>query len=174
MSTALRDVKRDIEAFTVRVRGWTDTLPIFGFEVTNIQRRTARRLAIEYVERIRKGIAVDLDKQEMSETGKLLGQMLGDRLSNYAGTDLRQKPRELSATPKVVISPEGGVSVSRAQTFAGLALEKGEFGAFLDEIKTQINQGPIDVELPPDILVKSYLVRTYRDRKSKLPTFRKA
>jgi hypothetical protein len=164
--SALLEITKKIETFTMKLRDWTDTLPIFSFEVTNIQRRTARKQAIEYAERIRKKIAADLHEQKGEAS---MGSILRDVLKISTGTDLRGDQRQTS-TPSIVISPDGEVTVIRTQTFMGILLDGNEFNASLDKIKEAINQDPIDVETPPNILVKTYLVKIYHFRMKKLPT----
>jgi hypothetical protein len=174
MTTLLQDIKKSIDGFTRKVRNWTNTLPIFNFEVTVIQRRTTRRLAIEYIERVRNETATKLGREKGAETGRLIGRLAGDLFSKYVGMPLWQKTETLPSTPWVVISPEGEVSVSRSRAFAGIPLDENEFHACLDEIKKHINEDQIDTEAPPDLVAKGYLVEVHRTRLSKLPTFGKA
>jgi len=172
LSTALQDIRKKIDAYTLMVRNWTDTLPIFKFEVTVIQRRTARRLVIEYLDRKRSEIATILNKKRSEEDGGLIVGMIVDTASAATRTNLR--PKTSPSTPLVVISADGELSVSRSQVLVGMPLDETKFYACLDEIKKHINEDPIDAEAPPDIVAKSFLVEVYRTRSSNLPTFRKA
>ena len=175
MSTALQEIRKDIDAFKLIVRDWTSTLPIFNAEVKNIQRRTARRFAIEYINEVDRKVSAKVREADAAETYAANGRVLRNVIINMGWGWNVQPDGRSPAQVMIILSPRGEVAVTRATLNRdGVLISPADFHARLDEIKRRIGVEPIDIDMPSDLLVQEYLVQVYRKIVDALPTFRKA
>ena len=171
MSNSLRNTKSQFDILTLRLRAQINTFPTFENEVVNVQRRTVRSWVNEYLKKLKVNITNELSNATAGDTGKLLGQMLGDTITVMTGTPMRYKERKVENPPWIEITPGGQISITRKHS-DGLRISKAQFDACIETIRSRINQDPIDVNMSPEEIVRGYLVKYFEEEKSKLPIFK--
>jgi len=172
MSNSLRNIKRQFEDLSLKLRALAGLFPTFESEVVNVQRRTVRSLTREYLKKLRADIDNELSKAMAGDTGKLLGQMLADGITAWTGKSVGSTKRKVEDPLWVEITPDGQVSITRKHFSDCLRISKQQFDACIDLIQSKVDHDPIEVNMPPEEIVKAYLIKYCEEERSKPPIFK--
>ena len=142
----------------------------------NIQRRTTRSLIQRHLKKLKASVDQQVSQEKAADTGRLAGRMMADTVRILAGkpTTIGQGQGYVVDDVWVELSPNGNFSITRKRFSDGIRMTSEQFDACIDSIRTRTNHDPVDVNKPPEEIVRSYLQKYLAEARSRLPIFKGA